>query len=123
MAKAARILMTVFVCSMASRAIAAAADLVAGKAPGAEQVAAMRDRGPEGLAEALRIYDFVQAEQRQRMFSCFVPPETSPDHGTDLEAWSAAIDQIGAQRGCTVSRLYWYTDLGAAKAEAERSGK
>jgi hypothetical protein len=34
-----------------------------------------------------------------------------------------AIDQVGGQRGCSVSRLYWYTDLDQAEAEAARTGK
>jgi hypothetical protein len=33
------------------------------------------------------------------------------------------IDQVGGQRGCAVSRLYWYTDLEAAKAESARRGR
>jgi hypothetical protein len=33
------------------------------------------------------------------------------------------IDQVGGQRGCAVSRLYWYTDLEQAKAESARSGR
>ena len=94
-----------------------------GAPPKPEQVAALRERGPDGLAEALRIYDGIQLAQPQRMFSCAAQPEPSPDGASDLEAWSAAIDQIGAQRSCTVSRLYWYTDLTAAKAAAERTGR
>src|SRR5207342_2855111 len=39
---------------------------------------------------------------------------------TDMRA---AIDQIGGQRTCTVSRLYWFTDLEKAKAEATRTHK
>jgi hypothetical protein len=34
-----------------------------------------------------------------------------------------AIDQTGGQRGCAVSRLYWYTDLEEAKAESARRGR
>jgi hypothetical protein len=34
-----------------------------------------------------------------------------------------AIDQVGGQRGCSISRLYWYTDLDQAEAEAARTGK
>jgi hypothetical protein len=33
------------------------------------------------------------------------------------------MDQVGGQRGCAVSRLYWYTDLEAAKAESARRGR
>src|SRR6187397_894201 len=34
-----------------------------------------------------------------------------------------SIDQVGRQRGCSVSRLYWYTDLDQAKAAAEKLGR
>lgn len=36
---------------------------------------------------------------------------------------AAALDFIGAQRNCRTSRLYWYTDIEAAKTEARASGK
>ncbi|HEX7832310.1 MAG TPA: hypothetical protein VF787_21815 [Thermoanaerobaculia bacterium] len=35
----------------------------------------------------------------------------------------ATLDQICAQKDCRFSRLYWFTDLDAAKAEAHRKGK
>jgi hypothetical protein len=73
------------------------------------------------LVEALRLCDVAQAEDRQRLFSCIAQPK--PDDGANMTAWAAAIDQIGGQRSCTVSRLYWYTDLEKAKAEAERTGR
>jgi hypothetical protein len=123
MAKVMWILAAVFVFGAARQAIAEATDSSLGKRPSPGQVAALRERGPDGLAEALRIYDGLQLEQAQRMFSCAAPPPPSSDSAGDLEAWSAAIDQIGAQRNCTVSRLYWYTDLEKAKAAAERSGR
>lgn len=34
-----------------------------------------------------------------------------------------AVDQVGGQRYCTASRLYWFTDFEAAKAAAAESGK
>lgn len=36
---------------------------------------------------------------------------------------SRALDLVCAQVDCAYSRLYWYTDFAAARAEAERSGK
>lgn len=84
-----------------------------------ERVAELRARGPEGLAEALRMYDVAQAEDRQRMFYCAALPE--PSERDNMAAWSKAIDQIGGQRNCAVSRLYWYTDSNAAKTAAERT--
>jgi hypothetical protein len=36
---------------------------------------------------------------------------------------SSAIDEVGHQRGCSVSRLYWYTNLDEAKAAAAATGR
>ncbi|HXT22074.1 MAG TPA: hypothetical protein VN923_15080 [Thermoanaerobaculia bacterium] len=36
---------------------------------------------------------------------------------------SQALDLVCAQADCAYSRLYWYTDFAAARAEAERTGK
>ena len=44
----------------------------------------------------------------------------------DVEArrsWERKLDAVCAQRDCAASGLYWYTDLEAAKAEAERAAK
>ena len=38
-------------------------------------------------------------------------------------AFSATLDAVCAQHDCAASHLYWYTDLTAARAEAERTGK
>jgi hypothetical protein len=38
-------------------------------------------------------------------------------------AFSATLDAVCAQHDCSASHLYWYTDLAAARAEAERTGK
>jgi hypothetical protein len=115
--------MAKLVCILAAVVVIGTSSPAIGVRPQPEQVAALRDRGPDGLAEALRIYDGLQLEQQQRLFWCAAPPAPSADGAGALEAWSAAIDQIGAQRSCTMSRLYWYTNLTAAKAEAERTGR
>jgi hypothetical protein len=120
--KAAWILLGVLVGTTAVIAGDTMADTELGaRPPGPEALAAMRARGPAGLVEALQTYDVLQAEHAQRMFSCALPPQPSSDNDTALAAWSKAVDQIGGQRGCTVSRLYWYTDLAQAKAAAEQS--
>ena len=41
--------------------------------------------------------------------------------GPDREALALAVDQHAGQRYATVSRMYWYTDLDAAKAAARAS--
>jgi hypothetical protein len=38
-------------------------------------------------------------------------------------AFHAALDAVCAQKDCAASRLFWYTDLEAAKAAAAKSGK
>jgi hypothetical protein len=43
--------------------------------------------------------------------------------GTEKTALAAVLDKVGAQKYAHVSRLYWFTDLKAAKAEAKRTGK
>lgn len=37
--------------------------------------------------------------------------------------FQSALDTVCAQHDCAASHLYWYTDLAAAEAEAERTGK
>jgi hypothetical protein len=123
MTKAVPFLVAVLAWSVACGAIAETPESGYGKPPLPEQVAALRARGPEGLTEALRTYDLLEREQAHRMFSCSQQPTATDDHAGNLQAWRAAVDQIGAQRGCTVSRLYWYTDLEKAKAEAQRTGR
>lgn len=75
-------------------------------APAAEpapSVAALRAKGPPALARLLAAYDDADASERAGLES--------------------VIDQVAAQRYATVSRLFWHTDLDAAKAEAQRSHK
>ncbi len=101
-------------------------------------IAALRDRGPEGLDEALRAYDWLQQEleglqNKLNQFSAAgyegkkesiasVEREIA-EMKLQMDRMSAAIDQIGGQRSCTVSRLYWYTNLEQAKAAAAETGR
>lgn len=62
----------------------------------ARGVTMFRDLGPEGLALALKLYD----------------AHPSP-------AVAAAIDAVAGQKDALTSRLFWYTDLEAAKAAAK----
>lgn len=114
-------LATLVACSMVPAAVSSA--VAAGEKPketlSPERIAELRARGPEGLADALRMYDVAKAEDQQRMFSCAFRPE--PEGHATMTAWNAAIDQVGGQRGCAVSRLYWYTDLDEAKTAAEKT--
>ncbi|MCI0334250.1 MAG: thioredoxin family protein [Planctomycetes bacterium] len=147
MAIAWRVLLVVFVASLAWDSAAGKGPLAAsGKASQpAKTVSALRARGPEGLDEALRTYDKLQAEyavlqgEENGLHSAVLwgDGDKNPDVEAALEKahqrvvdmerrierTAAAIDQIGSQRSCTVSRLYWYTDLEQAKQAAARTGR
>ena len=69
----------------------------------AAAIAALRDAGPAGLSAFLDAADLAT--------------DRSPDEPT-----LAALDRICAQHDCVASRLYWFTDLEAAKREAARRG-
>jgi hypothetical protein len=109
-------------------------------------ITAMRQLGPLGLEKALALHDRYQvrleALQHKRLeltTAAHAPITKKGTTGADrrfalieaqigqLDAELArvrdAIDQIGGQRSCSVSRLFWYTDLGEAQAEAERTGR
>jgi hypothetical protein len=79
--------------------LAAALALTSTAAASADDVAALRAQGPAGLTGLLARYDRAPA-------------------GPAREALALAIDAVAAQRYATVSRLYWYTDLGQAEAAA-----
>ncbi|MEJ7602939.1 MAG: hypothetical protein WKG01_33940 [Kofleriaceae bacterium] len=64
-----------------------------------DPVASLRAEGPAGLARLLDRHD--------RMAE-----------GPARDALANTIDAVAAQRYATVSRLYWYTDLGTAQAAA-----
>ena len=76
-----------------------------------------RARSPEALAELFRRRDALKIELisiRSR------DPKPLEDQLAKLDA---EIDRVGGQRYCSRSRLFWYTDLERAKAEAKRTGK
>jgi hypothetical protein len=76
---------------------------IADRALPPENLAELRARGPAGLDELLARYDRLAL------------PSSAPD----LD-WEAAIDTVAAQRYALSSRLYWFTDLDRAQAEAHR---
>jgi hypothetical protein len=70
----------------------------------ATAIARLRLAGPKGLAAVLAVYDATtEPERRERL--------------------SAAIDAVAKQKDARASRLYWYTDIAAAKDAARASGK
>jgi hypothetical protein len=68
------------------------------------QIAELRAQGPAGLAQLFATFDRLPV-------------------GRERDQLARVIDQVARQRYATVSRLYWYTDLGEAKVAAQRSGR
>jgi hypothetical protein len=115
----------------------------------ARAIKTLRQAGPEGLDVALGFYDELAKEQRRlkevahRLIVATSANATvgrlkgrqisgAPENSAEVQrqladvtarlaTWRGAIDLIGGGRTCSVSRLYWYTDLAAAQAEAKRS--
>jgi hypothetical protein len=98
----------------------------------------LRAAGPAGLERALASYDKVRGDLDQLTAesehlhqkgdddnkpAILALEKRIADLNRRIEAMQPAINQIGSQRGCNVSRLYWYTDLNEAKTEAARSGR
>jgi hypothetical protein len=86
--------------SLAAQALAA--DPAAGAGDIRAAVARLRRAGPPAVEAVL-------AAQRER---------PAPER-----RFRDLLDQVCAQRGCAASRLFWYTDLEGAKAEARRTGR
>ena len=77
----------------------------------------LREAGPAGLEALLSVHrEATEARGDGALVGNVVD-----------DAWrqrlSAALDAVGGQRDCLTSRLFWYTDLNAAKAAAKESGK
>ncbi len=59
---------------------------------GPAAVAALRARGPAGLAEAVRMYDLAVANRARLSLMCrAVPPEEKAQLDRDVAAWRAAV--------------------------------
>ncbi len=87
----------------AGRAVSLAGEAERALAGDQHAIARLREAGPGGL-------------------SAFLDAAALGQDATLGPQASAALDRICAQRHCAASRLYWYTDLAAAKAEAARRG-
>jgi hypothetical protein len=133
------ILTGIFLCGGAMQALAGRPNAATDAAlPSKETIEALRARGPEGLEQALRAYDEL-SKQRDQLSQVYMRTSNTHPAGQkeslaqfqkqleaidgQMKSWQPVIDQIGGQRSCTVSRLYWYTDLDKAKAAAEKSGR
>jgi hypothetical protein len=87
--------------------------------------AKLREAGPEALAELMLL-----REGMQRQLAALRKQPDSADRTSQLEQLQRRqtrldllIDQVGMQRYCSRSGLYWHTDLEKAKAAARASGK
>lgn len=133
MAKNACVTWGVIIC-MAT--IAVAAEQAA--RPLCRVVSTVQQRSPAKLARALAEYDKLQEVLTQLQAQSNELQQKGYDENKaailELEKQVAelsarmdtartGIDQLGGQRGCAVSRLYWYSDLAEAKAESERRGR
>jgi hypothetical protein len=83
-------------------AVLAAQALAADPGAARAAVAGLREAGPVAVGALLRA-------QRE-----------SP---APAERFREVLDTVCAQRDCTASHLFWYTDLGRARAEARRTGR
>jgi hypothetical protein len=81
-------------------------------------VTELRQQGPAALDRLFAM--------RQRLQGAHAAADDDTQRA--VAAWSLRrigrlIDEVGGQRYCTASRLFWHTDLKAAQAAAQASGK
>jgi hypothetical protein len=108
---------------------------LASESPTAEQIEKLRARGPALLDELLERRDLWQKQVDkfdQEMLDALATAnharatELRPQRErvqSGLARLDRLIDQVGMQRHCSQSRLFWYTDLAAAQQVAKTSGK
>lgn len=75
----------------------------------AAAVETLRSAGPAGLHAFL--------ERHQAKLASHDPGALPPEDSESIRV-RAALDAVGGQRDCDLSRLFWYTDLDAAKSAA-----
>ncbi len=90
----------------------------------------LRQRGPAGLEAlfarhaALIAHHTAPTESATaRLEPLATPTASAPKDDPAWQRLRTALDDVGAQRDCYASRLFWYTDLEAAKAVAQREHK
>jgi len=80
----------------------------------AAAIDALRADGARGLATLFA--------HHQELIDAKARGEIAQEH-PKWQRLEAAIDAVGGQKNCLASRLFWHTDLEAAKAESARIGK
>jgi hypothetical protein len=83
-------------------------------------IQALRAAGADGLRALSEVYSN-QVAKYALQTQAGLRKVYQPDKNWDRI--SAAFDAVGEQRDCSVSRLFWFTDLEQAKAAASASGK
>jgi hypothetical protein len=84
-------------------------------------IATLRARGPEALDRLIAALGRIRSRQAARTEP--LSDEALAAENKNIQKLESVIDRVAGQRYAHVSRLYWYTDLGAAKAAARASGK
>lgn len=139
MAKLCCILIGLFACGAGMNAAAGEGNACrSGEGSGVESTPLRPARGPKELQRALQDYDELQTHAANYRKELARHAAKSNDDYKEvilalekqiaviekqIAETSSLIDQLGGQRGCSVSRLYWYTDLAEAKAAAEKTGR
>lgn len=85
----------------------------------ATAINALRERGPDGLSALLSAYEGEITQHAGASRPMFGTPK--PD-----EPWTrlrTALDNVGQQRDCFASHLFWYTDFEKAKIAAQAQHK
>ena len=82
-----------------------------------EDAASLRAKGPAALDGLLTRRDALVARRAE------ASGEAGLALNRELAALDGLIDQVGAQKGASVSRLWWYTDFDEALAASRESGK
>jgi hypothetical protein len=108
---------------------------LASESPTANQIEKLRAQGPAALDELLARRDRWKQEF-DRLDQGMLEALATADHPratelrplreraqTKLARLDRLIDQVGMQRHCSQSRLFWYTDLAQAQQVAKASGK
>eukprot|EP00752_Nemacystus_decipiens_P014078 g12514.t1 len=83
-----------------------------------------RAEGPEGLAKLIEamqpsLKTYIKSKAQHQ-------PNPTPKYKAELAKAQANIlfiDHVAQQRDAYISQLYWYTDLDAAKEQAQRTGR
>lgn len=92
-----------------------------------EAITQLRLRGPEGLEALFATHAQTIAKHRAAAAALAKADVLEQSRvKSDDPAWQrlrAALDQVGGQRDCCASRLFWYTDFDDALAAARREHK